>query len=77
MQGYFEREGGCFMKKWIKVAVLALIVLSLAGIYYGKNVYGKKDKVEASKELQWETFDPNPPKEGKALPVILELGSPT
>lgn len=36
------------MKNQFKIAITIILIIAVAGIYYGKNIYGKKDKLETS-----------------------------
>lgn len=64
------------MKNWMKIFILGLIIITLGGIYYFKNV--GKNEIKNNTEvgiLNWEYYDPQNSKSD--LPVLLELGSPT
>ena len=57
------------MKKWMKIAVISVLLISIAGIYYGKNIYGNREGLKDG--LQQETT------EIAGIPTLLEISTST
>jgi hypothetical protein len=58
-----------FMKKWMKIAIIGVLLLSIAGIYYGKNIYAKREGLKDG--YQQETI------EIAGIPTLLEISTST
>jgi hypothetical protein len=57
------------MKRGFKIGILILLVLAMAGIYFGKNTSDRKDRADSSLEQKLPL--------SKDLPVMIEFKTDT
>ncbi|MCY6370187.1 thioredoxin family protein [Clostridium ganghwense] len=64
------------MKSWTKVTIIVVLLLAVVGIYYGKNIYFKKDAGESAVSSNLENIIQVEKGELKK-PVVMELSTTT
>ena len=63
------------MSKWAKVAIVAVLLLSVVGIYMGKNVFFSKEEDKQQTKQQAQQENQQSKGDGKTLPMLLELST--